>query len=32
MKPSEPYEVRLEMAEMHDTFLTNLNQAMKKKG
>ena len=31
MKPSEPYEVRLEMAEMHDTFLTNLNQAMKKK-
>ena len=31
MKPSEPYEIRLKMAEMHDTFLEHLETAMKKK-
>ena len=30
MKPSEPYEIRLKMAEMHDTFLEHLETAMKK--
>lgn len=31
MKREEPYEIRCEMAKMHDTFLNKLDSAMKKK-
>lgn len=31
MKPMESYEVRLEMAQMHDDFLERLDKAMKRK-